>query len=63
MKQLYIYFRESLNELTLVTWPKQDVLVNMTILTVIFVLISAVILGVVDFGLLKGYQWFLTLRS
>ena len=63
MKHIVTYFRESLNELSLVTWPKQDELVRMTILTVLFVLISAAILGVADFGLLKAYQWLLSLKS
>lgn len=63
MTKISAYFRESVNELALVTWPKQEELVRMTILTVVFVLISAIILGAVDYGFSSGYQWFISLRA
>jgi|CXWL01.1.fsa_nt_gi preprotein translocase SecE subunit len=63
MNALLSYFQQSVNELALVTWPKQEELVRMTILTVVFVLISALFLGVVDYGFSNGYQWFLGLRA
>jgi len=59
MKALTNYLRECANELKLVTWPKQEELLRLTIITVIFVLITAVILAIVDFGFLKAYQWLL----
>lgn len=61
MKSLVRYLKDSIHELTLVTWPKQDQLLRMTTITVVFVMISALLLGVVDFGLTKAYQWYLTL--
>lgn len=61
MKSLVRYLKDSIHELTLVTWPKQDQLLKMTTITVVFVAISALLLGVVDFGLTKAYQWYLTL--
>lgn len=63
MKNITSYFRESVNELALVTWPKQEELVRMTILTVVFVMITALILGVVDYGFSNGYQWIISLRA
>ena len=61
MQKLLNYFKDSVNELKLVTWPKQEDTMRLTITTIIFVLTIALILGVVDFSLTKAYQWFLTL--
>ena len=63
MKSLMRYLKDSTHELTLVTWPKQDQLLKMTTITVVFVMISAFLLGLVDFSLTKAYQWFLTLGA
>ena len=61
MKNFLDYFKGSVNELKLVTWPKQDELLRLTIINVIFVLIFAVIMGGIDFGFARAYQWLLTL--
>ena len=63
MNALLRYFRDSTNELNLVTWPKQEQLLRLTTITVVFVLISAMILGIVDFSLAKAYQWVLSLGA
>lgn len=63
MKKVIDYIKDSAHELKLVTWPKQDDLLRHTIITVVAVLISALILGLLDFGLNQAYQWFLTLAS
>ena len=63
MNALTSYFKDSLNELKLVTWPKQEELLRLTITTVVFVLIASVILGAADYLLSQGYQWLLTLSD
>jgi len=57
------YFKESLNELKLVTWPKQEDLLRLTIITVVFVLISSVLLGLLDYSLSQAYQWLLSINA
>ena len=61
MNTFFNYLKEANNELKLVTWPKQEELLKHTITTIIFVLITAVILGLVDFGLSTGYKWLLSI--
>lgn len=63
MNALTSYFRESLNELKLVTWPKQEDLLRLTIITVVFVLITSVLLGLLDYSLNQAYQWLLSLNA
>ena len=61
MKKLLIYFRDSVEELSHVTWPKQEQLLRLTTITVIFVIIAAIILAILDFSFTSSYQWFLSL--
>ena len=61
MSNFFSYFRESYHELQQVTWPKQEELLRMTIITVVFVIITALILAMVDYGFSQGYQWLLNL--
>jgi len=61
MKRFFTYLKDSTHELKLVTWPKQDELLRLTIITIIFVIISAIILGTIDFGFAQGYKWILSL--
>ncbi|MDP2691694.1 MAG: preprotein translocase subunit SecE [Candidatus Gracilibacteria bacterium] len=63
MKTAITFLKESVNELKLVTWLKQEELLRKTILVVIFVLISSILLGVLDFGLTLGYQKVLNLGA
>jgi len=60
MKALFNYLSDSVNELKLVTWPKQEETIRMTVITVIFVLAAALILGLLDFGFAQAYQWILS---
>jgi preprotein translocase SecE subunit len=61
MNSFISYFRESLNELQHVTWPKQDELLQLTTLTVIVVLVFAAVLAGLDWSFSTGYQYLLSL--
>ncbi|MDF2379789.1 MAG: preprotein translocase subunit SecE [Candidatus Gracilibacteria bacterium] len=63
MSKFFSYFKDSYHELKLVTWPKQDLLLNLTITTVIFVMISGAFLGLADFSFSALYQWLLNLGA
>mgnify|MGYP000751596923 CR=1 FL=1 len=45
------FFRGIVSELKKVTWPTRKELVNTTIVVLVFILIFAVVVGVVDYGL------------
>lgn len=47
------YFKHSLEELTKVTWPTKNQAVKLTIVVLIFCLLVALFLGVVDIILAK----------
>ncbi len=49
------YFRESLTELHRVTWPTREQATKIVIVTLIFVLVSALVFGVLDQVLAFGY--------
>ena len=49
------YFRESLEELRKVTWPTKNRAIRLTILTLIFMLASAALIGFFDFVLNCGH--------
>lgn len=63
MKNLFQYFKDSTHELSLVTWPSQEKLLEHTVLTVVFVIISAGILGLIDLGFTQAYLWLLSLNG
>jgi preprotein translocase SecE subunit len=63
MKKFYHYLKDSTHELKLVTWPTQERLVQLTVITVVFVLSAALFLGIVDFSFTKAYQWLLSLNK
>jgi len=63
MKKFFHYLKDSTHELKLVTWPTQERLLQLTVITVVFVLISSLFLGAVDFGLNKAYTWLLSLSA
>lgn len=56
------YVRESWQELTHVTWPTKNQAVNICILVIVFVFISALFLAGADYLFNKGYAYLLTLR-
>lgn len=45
------YFREVVSEVKKVTWPSTKDLINNTIVVVVFILIFAIIVGIIDLGL------------
>lgn len=56
------YFQESFQELHNVTWPTKRQAVKITVLVLIFMLVSAVVLGLVDELLAIGYQTLLNFK-
>jgi len=62
MKKFFNYLKDSTHELALVTWPTQEQLLRLTVITVVFVLAAAGFLGVVDFGFSRAYTWLLSLN-
>ena len=54
------YFQESFQELRRVTWPTKNRAVNICILVVVFVLISATVVAAIDFVFNRGYSYLLT---
>ena len=63
MRFILQYFKDSAHELFLVSWPKQEVLIQHTTATILFVGISALVFGLVDYGFMNFFKWFLTLAS
>lgn len=51
------YFKNSLEEIKKVTWPTRNRAVSITIITIIFTLVSTLILSFFDFGFRKGYDY------
>ncbi|MBI2447980.1 preprotein translocase subunit SecE [Candidatus Microgenomates bacterium] len=47
-----IFFQESYQELKKIAWPKRKDVANMTIIVVLTMLIGAILVGALDFGLL-----------
>jgi preprotein translocase SecE subunit len=48
MTAILTYFRESLEELRLVQWPTQQQAIRLTVITVVFILVSSIFFGVID---------------
>lgn len=44
------YIKESVGELKKVSWPKKDEVVSSTWIVILFIIIFAIILGLIDFG-------------
>jgi preprotein translocase SecE subunit len=57
------YFIESFQELGKVTWPTKNRAVNICILVVSFVVISAAVIAAIDFVFHEGYGYLLTLAA
>lgn len=57
------YFTDSFQELGKVTWPTKHRAVNICILVVSFVVISAAVIAAVDFIFHQGYAYLLTLAA
>jgi preprotein translocase subunit SecE len=54
MKKITQFFKDSYAELRKVVWPSRDEVVSSTKIVIISTVIFAVVLGVVDFLLLRG---------
>ncbi len=60
MKSLTNFFSEVKLELTKVTWPKRNTVVNYLGLVIAISIVVATFVGGVDFGLTKGLEYFLS---
>lgn len=63
MKAVTNYIKNSLEELTRVTWPTKNQAVRLTIIVLIFVFIVAIILGVLDYAFNLFYTYLLDLSA
>lgn len=63
MKILTNYIKSSFEELSKVVWPTKNQAVKLTIIVLVFCLIVAVVLGVVDYVFSYGYNYLLKLTS
>lgn len=61
MEKIKNYLRESLQELSRVTWPTKNQAVNLTLIVLGFMLVSAALFGFADFAFNSGYQFLLKL--
>lgn len=59
MKSLVNFFNEVKIELTKVTWPKRDLVLNYLGLVISISAIVATFVGIIDFGLTKSLEYFL----
>ncbi len=57
MKKIILFFKDSYAELKRVVWPSRESVVSSTKVVIVSTLIFAVILGFVDFLLLKGIDF------
>jgi len=48
LKKIEKYLKETMAELRKMTWPTKDELIGSTVITVVFSLITALFIGVVD---------------
>lgn len=51
------YFVDSFSELRKVTWPTKEQTARLTVVTLVFSLVVALFLGVLDYGLTQGFTW------
>ena len=63
MSSIKQYFINSWHELQKVTWPTRNRAINICILVVSFVLISAAIFAGIDFLFNKGYSYLIELAA
>lgn len=60
MKKIFSYFSEVLNELKKVSWPKRQDVIQLLLLVIAITIIVAIFIGIVDFGLTKLLESFVT---
>lgn len=63
MNAIKNYIRGSFEELTKVTWPTKNQAVKLTIIVLIFCLITAGLLGVLDFLFNEAYAYLLKISA
>jgi len=63
MNAIKQYFVESFAELGRVTWPTKNRAINICILVIVFVLLSAAVIAGVDFLFNNGYAYLLTFAN
>jgi len=59
MKTVFNFFNEVKLELEKVTWPKRNTVVNYLGLVIAVSAVVATFIGIVDFGLTKGLEYFI----
>lgn len=59
MRHIVKFFSEVRHELTKVTWPKRAIVLNYLGLVVSISAIVAIFVGIVDYSLTKGLEYFL----
>lgn len=59
MKSLLNFFNEVKVELEKVTWPKREVVVNYLGLVITISIVVASFVGIIDYSLTKGLEYFL----
>lgn len=55
------YFASSVDELRKVVWPTKEQMAQITIIVVIFSLVTAALLGVFDYGFSLGFNFLIDL--
>ncbi len=61
MNSIKRYFRDSIQEFNNVTWPTRKKAIRISTIVFIFMIVSAIILGIVDHLLSGGYKALLSL--
>ncbi|MFZ3301135.1 MAG: preprotein translocase subunit SecE [Microgenomates group bacterium] len=59
MSKIISFLSEVRTELEKVTWPKREVVVNYLSLVITVTVIVAAFVGIIDFSLTKGLEYFL----
>ena len=63
MSAIKTYIQNAIQELNHVTWPTKAQTIRISIIVISFILISAALLGAVDFGLSQFFQFILDIAS
>ena len=61
MNSIKQYFKGSIKEFNNVTWPTRKQAIRMSTVVLIFMIVSAIALGIVDYLLSDGYKALLSL--
>jgi len=61
MNKIIQYFKDSIQEFNNVTWPTRKQAIRISTIVFIFMVVSAIILGLVDMLLATGYKMLISL--